>query len=76
MLKISVVISTFNEAPAIGEVIGSVPQNRIQENSPNEYTPQMLPGLRNPLEPLKLTIIRFEDRMNENFNHRFGGGKE
>jgi len=23
----------------------------------------MLPGLRNPLEPLKLTIIRFEDTM-------------
>jgi glycosyltransferase involved in cell wall biosynthesis len=30
-MKISVVIPTFNEAPAIAEVIGAVPQNRIQE---------------------------------------------
>jgi len=30
-MKISVVIPTFNEAPAIAEVIGAVPQNKIQE---------------------------------------------
>jgi glycosyltransferase involved in cell wall biosynthesis len=30
-VKISVVIPTFNEAPAIAEVIGAVPQNKIQE---------------------------------------------
>jgi glycosyltransferase involved in cell wall biosynthesis len=30
-MKISVVIPTFNEAPAIAEVIGAVPQNRSQE---------------------------------------------
>jgi glycosyltransferase involved in cell wall biosynthesis len=31
MMKISVVIPTFNEAPAIAEVIGAVPQDKIQE---------------------------------------------
>ena len=30
-MKISVVIPTLNEAPAIAEVIGAVPQNKIQE---------------------------------------------
>jgi glycosyltransferase involved in cell wall biosynthesis len=31
MMKISVVIPTYNEAPAIAEVIAAVPQNKIQE---------------------------------------------
>jgi glycosyltransferase involved in cell wall biosynthesis len=31
MMKISVVIPTYNEAPAIAEVIGAVPQNKAQE---------------------------------------------
>ena len=31
MMKISVVIPTYNEAPAIAEVISAVPQNKIQE---------------------------------------------
>jgi glycosyltransferase involved in cell wall biosynthesis len=31
MMKISVVIPTYNEAPAIAEVIAAVPQNKIEE---------------------------------------------
>ena len=37
---------------------------------------QILPGLRNPLEPVKLTIIRFEDTITQILPTEFGGGKE